>query len=366
MILLLAGLQGIPRELEEAAAIDGASRRQAIRYVTLPLLGPTIRVSVFLSIIGALQLFDLVWVTTRGGPVNASNTMAVYMFDWGFVRFQFGYGSAVAVILFVICFVVALAYQRWVLRRDTEGATDRMAEPTAGRRRRRRSRPGRPRRALGVRRSRGLRPLRYVLAARRSPRSSSCRSLYAVLGGFRDAPPARGRPGRPAGPVGRRPTTPTSLTSASVLAPAPQQRRRRRPDRPVVVVLFAALAAFVFARREFPGREVAYTLFTLGLLFPVGGRDPAAAHPRPRPRAARQPARARPAAGGVRAAADDHHPAAVLPEHPDGARGRRRDRRLRPARLLLADPAAAVASRPWSPSPCWPSSSAGTSSCCRW
>lgn len=123
MILLLAGLQGIPREVEEAAAIDGASRRQSIRYITLPLLGPTIRVSVFLSIIGALQLFDLVWVTTRGGPVNASNTMAVYMFDRGFVRFQFGYGSAVAVILFLLCFVLALAYQRWVLRRDTEGAT---------------------------------------------------------------------------------------------------------------------------------------------------------------------------------------------------------------------------------------------------
>jgi raffinose/stachyose/melibiose transport system permease protein len=66
MILLLAGLQGIPHEIEEAAAIDGASRRQAIRYVTLPLLGPTIRVSVFLSIIGAIQLFDLVWVTTLG------------------------------------------------------------------------------------------------------------------------------------------------------------------------------------------------------------------------------------------------------------------------------------------------------------
>jgi raffinose/stachyose/melibiose transport system permease protein len=123
MILLLAGLQGIPHEIEEAAAIDGASRRQALRYVTLPLLGPTIRVSVFLSAIGALQLFDLVWVTTRGGPVNASNTMAVYMFDRGFVRFQFGYGSAVAVILFLICFAIALAYQRWVLRRDTEGAT---------------------------------------------------------------------------------------------------------------------------------------------------------------------------------------------------------------------------------------------------
>jgi raffinose/stachyose/melibiose transport system permease protein len=122
MILLLAGLQGIPRELEEAAAIDGASRRQAIRYVTLPLLGPTIRVSVFLSIIGALQLFDLVWVTTGGGPVDASNTMATYMVDWGFERFQIGYGSAIAVILFLIALVVALAYQRFVLRRDIDGA----------------------------------------------------------------------------------------------------------------------------------------------------------------------------------------------------------------------------------------------------
>jgi len=122
MILLLAGLQGIPHELEEAAAIDGATRRQAIRYVTLPLLGPTLRVSIFLSIVGALQLFDLIWVTTGGGPVNASNTMATYMFDWGFKRFQLGYGSAVAVILFVFALVLALAYQRWVLRRDIEGA----------------------------------------------------------------------------------------------------------------------------------------------------------------------------------------------------------------------------------------------------
>ena len=94
MILMLAGLQGIPRELEEAAAIDGATRRQTVRSVTLPLLGPTIRVSVFLSIIGAIQLFDLVWATTRGGPFNASNTMAIYLVDYGIERTQMGYGSA--------------------------------------------------------------------------------------------------------------------------------------------------------------------------------------------------------------------------------------------------------------------------------
>ena len=131
LIILLAGLQGIPREIEEAAFIDGAGRWQAFRYVTLPLLGPTIRVSVFLSIIGALQLFDLVFVITGGGPitmgasgatVDASGTMAFDMFKTGFTNQSMGAGSAVAVLLFAFCFVVALGYQRLVLRRDVEGA----------------------------------------------------------------------------------------------------------------------------------------------------------------------------------------------------------------------------------------------------
>jgi raffinose/stachyose/melibiose transport system permease protein len=122
MIILMAGLQGIPREIEEAALIDGAGRWQAFRHVTLPLLGPTLRVSVFLSMIGALQLFDMVWVMTRGGPVGASNTMATLMFKSGFQETDMGYGSALAVILFIFALVLALAYQRFVLRRDIEGA----------------------------------------------------------------------------------------------------------------------------------------------------------------------------------------------------------------------------------------------------
>jgi len=126
MIIYLAGLQQIPRELEEAALIDGARHWEVFRYITLPLLGPTIRISVFLSIIGALQVFDLVWVMTGGGPVNASNTMAIYVIDWGFKRFQFGYASAVAVIMLVISLVFALLYQRFVLRRDIEGALTTM------------------------------------------------------------------------------------------------------------------------------------------------------------------------------------------------------------------------------------------------
>ena len=80
--------------------------------MTLPLLGPTLRVSVFLSMIGALQLFDIVWVMTGGGPLNASTTMATYIFKTGFTSQQMGYGSALAVILFLCALVVALLYQR--------------------------------------------------------------------------------------------------------------------------------------------------------------------------------------------------------------------------------------------------------------
>ena len=120
MILLLAGLQQIPKELGEAALVDGATAWQRFRHVTLPLLGPTIRVSVFLSIIGALQLFDMVWVTTRGGPIGASSTMATYLYEQ-FRKSLFGYASAVSIVIFVLCLVIALAYQRFAMRRDLRG-----------------------------------------------------------------------------------------------------------------------------------------------------------------------------------------------------------------------------------------------------
>jgi raffinose/stachyose/melibiose transport system permease protein len=125
IILLVAGLQGIPAELGEAAALDGASGWQTTRRITLPLLGPTIRILIFLSIIGSLQVFDVVWIMTAGGPAGASSTMATYLVQRGFSSSEFGYGSAVAVIMFVVCFVFALVYQRFVLRRDTRGALTR-------------------------------------------------------------------------------------------------------------------------------------------------------------------------------------------------------------------------------------------------
>lgn len=125
IILMLAGLQGVPEELSEAASIDGATWWQTQRYITLPLLGPTIRIWAFLSVIGSLQLFDMVWILTGGGPLNATETMATYMVEYGNGRSQVGYGSAVAVILFVVSLVIALVYQRFVLRRDLRGAITR-------------------------------------------------------------------------------------------------------------------------------------------------------------------------------------------------------------------------------------------------
>ena len=124
VILFLAGLQGIPQELYEAAAIDGASYWQIQRRITLPLLGPTLRIWAFLSIIGALQLFDLVYIIWGQyvSSVAGTNTMAIYMVATGRNSGNFGYGNAVAVVIFVISLVVALVYQRLILRRDTAGA----------------------------------------------------------------------------------------------------------------------------------------------------------------------------------------------------------------------------------------------------
>ena len=118
MLFYLAGLQNIPLELEEAARIDGANSFQNFFYITLPLLGSTIRTSVYLSVLGSIQQFILVWIMTKGGPVNASETLATYMYRFGFVRFQLGYGSAVAIYMFVLCLIFSLIYQRLTRQPD--------------------------------------------------------------------------------------------------------------------------------------------------------------------------------------------------------------------------------------------------------
>jgi raffinose/stachyose/melibiose transport system permease protein len=124
VILFLAGMQNIPEELSEAAAVDGASYWQTQRRITVPLLMPTIRIWAFLSIIGALQLFDLVYIIWGQyvASTAGTSTMATYMVTEGRNAGNYGYGNAVAVVLFLISMIIALVYQRFVLRRDTEGA----------------------------------------------------------------------------------------------------------------------------------------------------------------------------------------------------------------------------------------------------
>jgi raffinose/stachyose/melibiose transport system permease protein len=121
MLLYLTGLQNIPTEVEEAARIDGANRTQLLTNITIPLLGSTIRTSVYMSVLGSLQQFILVWIMTKGGPVNASEVMSTYMYRFGFVRFYFGYGSAVAIVMFLICLAFSLVYQRLAGQTDYLG-----------------------------------------------------------------------------------------------------------------------------------------------------------------------------------------------------------------------------------------------------
>lgn len=128
IVLFLAGLAGVPEELDEAAQLDGASWWQTQRSVTIPLLGPTVRTWVFLSMIGSIQVFDMVWILTGGGPAQATTTMATFLYAWGVDRNLIGIASAASVVLFVISLVVALTYQRFVLSRDLIDAKPRRAK----------------------------------------------------------------------------------------------------------------------------------------------------------------------------------------------------------------------------------------------
>jgi multiple sugar transport system permease protein len=107
MIVFLAGLQAIPRVLYEAAAIDGAGSRQKLRYVTLPMLRPTILFMTVITTIGYLQLFEEPFVMTGGGPLDATLSVTMYMYQQGFTFFHQGYASAIAYVLFLIVAFVA-------------------------------------------------------------------------------------------------------------------------------------------------------------------------------------------------------------------------------------------------------------------
>ena len=116
MMLFIAALQGLDRSVIEAARIDGATGWQLQRRVVIPLLLPTIRLSIFFAVVGSLQLFDLIMPLTRGGPADSSHTIVSFLYTFGVMRMRVGFGSAVGVILFLICVVFAFSYKRWFMR----------------------------------------------------------------------------------------------------------------------------------------------------------------------------------------------------------------------------------------------------------
>lgn len=115
MILYIAGLQEVPKDLEDAAVIDGASRFQTILHVIIPCIRGSIIISVFLCVTGSFNVFDIVWAMGKGGPVNATETLVTYLYNYGFERNYYGYGSAVAVIIFLICLIFNLFYQKFII-----------------------------------------------------------------------------------------------------------------------------------------------------------------------------------------------------------------------------------------------------------
>ena len=116
VIIYLAALQGIPADLLEAAEMDGASRLSAFRSIVVPLLGPATLFLVVWSTINALQLFDEIYVTTRGGPLGSTTVIVYYLYQQAFQFFNGGYGAAIAYVLFVAIMIVTLV-QLWIGRR---------------------------------------------------------------------------------------------------------------------------------------------------------------------------------------------------------------------------------------------------------
>jgi len=117
-LLLLAGLQAIPRDLARAAAVDGAGAWTVFRRITLPLLAPVILVAAVFRTIDALRVFDAIYVLTGGGPANSTETLSIYAYRVLFQMLDFGYGSALAVVMLAITGIAALAYAR-LLRAQT-------------------------------------------------------------------------------------------------------------------------------------------------------------------------------------------------------------------------------------------------------
>ncbi|WP_199702568.1 carbohydrate ABC transporter permease [Jiangella rhizosphaerae] len=120
MVIYLAGLEGVPPELHEAATMDGAGRWQRLRHVTLPLLVPATTIALSLTLIGSLKLFDQVYVMTGGGPGYATETLSVVMYKEAFVSGRYGYSTAIALVLTMIVFAFALLQLRGLRRFEVQ------------------------------------------------------------------------------------------------------------------------------------------------------------------------------------------------------------------------------------------------------
>jgi len=120
-LILLAGLQGIPDDLYEAASIDGATAWQKFRHVTVPLIRPAVLLALLFRTIDSLRVFDLVFVTTQGGPADKTNVLQFYGYKKTFAEGMVGYGSAIAVAVFSMSLVFSLAYLRFLKSSRQEG-----------------------------------------------------------------------------------------------------------------------------------------------------------------------------------------------------------------------------------------------------
>ncbi len=120
MMVFLAGMQGIPAEVYEAGKIDGTSPWSAFRYLTIPLLAPSITINVLLAIIGSITGFELIFVLTDGGPAFSSQTLGMWVFNQAFFSGNRlpGYASAIAMVQFTLVFAIALVMQHYLRRRE--------------------------------------------------------------------------------------------------------------------------------------------------------------------------------------------------------------------------------------------------------
>lgn len=118
MIMFLAGLQGIPNYLYEAATIDGANCWKKFWYVTLPMLSPTMFFVVIICIINSFKVFDQIYIMTSGGPGRATSVLVYQIYTQAFINYRFGYASAMALVLFLLVFIVTIfqfrAQEKWV------------------------------------------------------------------------------------------------------------------------------------------------------------------------------------------------------------------------------------------------------------